>query len=104
MAFVTDPIRYAPVNRGYRQWLAGGLAVALHVAAIAVAMQWQWTPSSTPREPVSIDVVLARQPAVEPRAAQAIADADQRASGPQSTGRTVEAQAAASVAAPPAPP
>lgn len=104
MAFVTDPIRYAPVNRGYRQWLAGALAVALHVAVVAAVTQWQWTPSITPREPVSIDVVLARQPAVEPQAAQAIAAADQQASGPQSTGRTVEANVVARLAAPPAPP
>lgn len=104
MAFVTDPIRYAPVNRGYRQWLAGGLAVALHGVVLVAATQWQWTPSATPREPVSIDVVLARQPAVEPQAAQAIAAAAQRASGPDSDGRTVEANVASRVAVPPAPP
>lgn len=104
MAFVTDPIRYAPVNRGYRQWLAGGLAVALHGVVIAVAMQWQWAPPIKHREPASIDVVLARQPAVEPQAAQAIAAAAQRASGPESAGRTVEEQVASRVAAPPAPP
>ena len=104
MAFVTAPIRYAPVNRGYRQWLAGGLAVALHGVVIAVAMQWQWAPPIKHREPASIDVVLARQPAVEPQAAQAIAVAAQRASGPESAGRTVEEQVASRVAAPPAPP
>ncbi len=104
MAFVTDPIRYAPVNRGYRQWLAGALAVALHVVVFAVATQWQWAPPVKPREPVSIDVVLARQPSVEPQAAQAIAAAAQQGSGPESTGRTVEEQVASRVAAPPAPP
>ncbi|MDW5375968.1 TonB family protein [Halomonas sp. HP20-15] len=104
MAFVTDPIRYAPVNRGYRQWLAGALAVALHGAVIVAATQWQWAPAKAPREPVSIDVVLARQPSVEPQAAQAIAAAAQQASGPKSTGRTVEEQVASQVAAPAAPP
>jgi len=87
---VSDPHDYAPVSRRYRQWLAGASALALHALVLAGVAGLTWSPPP-PEPPPAIDVVLTRQPAVEPQAARAIAEAAQTASGPESTGHDTPA-------------
>ncbi|SDL55248.1 TonB protein C-terminal [Modicisalibacter muralis] len=77
----------ASVSRAYRQRLSWVAAILLHVVALGVMGGWRLAPEATPPVPVSLDVVLARVPSVEAQAALAIAEANQRASGPESTGR-----------------
>lgn len=77
----------ASVSRAYRHWLAWVVAIVLHVIALGVMGGWRLAPEPTPPLPVSLDVVLTGVPSVEPQSALAIAEANQRASGPESTGR-----------------
>lgn len=88
-----DPIRYAPVTRPYRHWLAWSLALLLHLAVIGVVASRPFAPAP-PMEPTSVDVVLVSRPAQAPVAAETIAEADQRATGPSQDQAPAEARAA----------
>lgn len=98
---VSDPIHYAPVTRPYRSWLAGSLALLIHLVVIGVVASWQFAPA--PPERTSLDVVLVTRPAAPPEEAEAIADADQRAAGEQQDEAPAEARAAPSDVAPATP-
>nr|WP_299379937.1 TonB family protein [uncultured Halomonas sp.] len=63
------------VGRRHRTLLAWGLALLLHGFLIGVLGHWRLAPAPSPREPVSLDVTLVTQPAVEPGASRMIADA-----------------------------
>ncbi|HSP58576.1 MAG TPA: TonB family protein [Halomonas sp.] len=91
---VSDPTHYAPVTRPYRRWLAGSLALLIHLVVIGVVASWQFAPA--PAERTSLDVVLVTRPAAPPEEAEAIADADQRAAGEQQEQAPAEARAAPS--------
>ncbi|MCG6656732.1 TonB family protein [Halomonas campisalis] len=96
---ISDPIRYAPVTRPYRRWLALSAALLLHLALIGVVASRQFVPA--PAERVSLDVVLVTAPSEAPVAAEAIAEADQQAAGDPLDQTPAETRAAPS-AAPPA--
>jgi protein TonB len=95
---VSDPIHYAPVTRPYRRWLAGSLALLIHLVVIGVVASWQFAPA--PAERTSLDVVLVTRPAASPEEAEAIADDDQRAAGEPQDETPAEARAAPSEALP----
>ncbi|TFH87603.1 TonB family protein [Billgrantia azerbaijanica] len=95
-AVLSDPIRYAPVTRPYRRWLAASAALLLHLVLFAAAARLPFAP--TPAESVSLDVVLVTRPSEAPVDAEAIAEAAQRAAG-----TPTEAAPAAARAAPSAP-
>ncbi len=91
---VSDPNHYAPVTRPYRRWLAGSLALLIHLVVIGMVASWQFAPA--PAERGSLDVVLVTRPAASPEEAEAIADADQRAAGEPQDEAPAEARAAPS--------
>lgn len=98
---ISDSIHYAPVSRPYRRHVAWGAALLLHALVVGVAGGWRLAPDTPPSLPVSLDVVLATQPAVEAESAQAIAAANQRGAGAKRiASETIDS---ARVAAPPAP-
>ncbi|WP_197030743.1 hypothetical protein, partial [Halomonas sp. BC04] len=66
---ISDPIRYAPVTRSYRRWLALSAALLLHLALIGVVASFRFAPA--PPERSSLDVVLVTQPAEVPVEADA---------------------------------
>ncbi|MBB3190123.1 energy transducer TonB [Halomonas cerina] len=78
-ALITDPIRYAPVSRAYRHWLAGTLAVLLHLAVIGGVASRPF--ALPPAERTSLDVVLVTHASRTAVTAEAIAEADQQAAG-----------------------
>ncbi|GEK73183.1 MULTISPECIES: energy transducer TonB [Halomonas] len=90
---VNDPIRYAPVTRSYRYWLAWAVSLLLHLAVIGVVASRQFAPA--PPERTSLDVVLVTRPAEAPVTAEALAESAQRAAG-----EAVESPPAESHAAP----
>lgn len=95
--------RAAPVSRPHRQRWAWVAALALHALVLGVIGGWQLAPEPTPKLPVSLDVVLTTRPTVQPQAAQAIAAANQRAAGAESSGRDTAPEPAPEPPAPPAP-
>lgn len=99
-AYASDPIRYAPVTRPYRRWLAGSLALLLHLAVISAVGSWQFAAPPTPRS--SLDVVLVTRPAESPVDADAIAEADQQAAGEPDEAAPAESLAAPLEELPPA--
>ncbi|WP_305038587.1 energy transducer TonB [Halomonas alkalisoli] len=90
---ISDPIRYAPVTRSYRRWLALSAALLLHLALIGVVASFRFAPA--PAERSSLDVVLVTQPAEIPVEADAMAEADQQAAGEPSEEAPAESRAAA---------
>lgn len=96
-----DPIRYAPVTRIYRHWLAWAAALLLHMLLIGMVASRSWLPEP-PLPPSRLDVVLVTQASSAPQTAEAIADAHQRASG--SDARTSPAERRAAAGASPASP
>ncbi|MDR5868624.1 hypothetical protein, partial [Halomonas koreensis] len=76
---VNDPIRYAPVTRPHRRWLAWTVSLLLHLAIIGVVASRQFAPA--PPERSGLDVVLVTRQSEAPVAAEALAEADQRAAG-----------------------
>lgn len=91
---VGDPIRYSPVTRPYRHWLAWAAALVLHMLVIGVVASRVWTPEP-PVTHSSLDVVLVTQASSVSQAAEAIAEADQLASGSESEHSPAERLAAA---------
>ncbi|RDB44673.1 TonB family protein [Halomonas sp. DQ26W] len=89
---ISDPIRYAPVTRSYRRWLALSAALLLHLALIGVVASYPFAPA--PAERSSLDVVLVTQRAELPVEADAMAEADQQAAGEPSDEMAAEARAA----------
>lgn len=81
------PLTRVTVSRAYRRRLSWVAAIALHAVVLGVMGGWRLAPEAEPPPPVSLDVVLTRVPSVEAQAALAIAEAAQRSSGPESTGR-----------------
>lgn len=91
-AMLSDPIRYAPVTRPYRRWLAASAALLLHLVLLAAVARLPFAP--TPAESVSLEVVLVTRPSEAPVDAEAIAEAAQRAAGAASDEAPAEARAA----------
>lgn len=89
---LSDPIRYAPVTRAYRHWLAWSLALLLHLVVIGVVASRPFAPA--PVERTSIDVVLVSRPSPEAVEAAANAEAHQRAAGTPQEQAPAEARAA----------
>ena len=90
---ISDPIRYAPVTRSYRRWLALSAALLLHLALIGVVASFRFAPA--PAERSSLDVVLVTQPAEVPVEADSMAEADQQAAGAPAEEAPAESRAAA---------
>ncbi|MBB3141476.1 energy transducer TonB [Halomonas organivorans] len=76
---VNDPIRYVPVTRPYRYWLAWAASLLLHLVVIGAVASRQFAPA--PLERTGLDVVLVSRPAESPVAAEALAEAAQLAAG-----------------------
>ncbi|UYG07808.1 TonB family protein [Halomonas sp. M4R1S46] len=89
---VSDPIRYAPVTRPHRRWLAVSVSLLLHLAIIGVVASRQFAPS--PPERTSLDVVLVSRATEAPVTAEALAEAAQRAAGEVAESPPAEARAA----------
>lgn len=66
-------VRYAPVSRAHRHWVAWGLAIALHLAVIGLVANWRLAPP--PAERTGLDVVLVSPSPVEaPMETEAVPD------------------------------
>jgi periplasmic protein TonB len=89
---LSDPVRYVPVTRPHRRWLAVAAALLLHLALLGVVANWQFAPA--PAERTSLDVVLVTRPAEAPVEADAIAEADQQAAGDPAEETPAETRAA----------
>ncbi|ATJ81023.1 TonB family protein [Halomonas beimenensis] len=92
VAPVNDPIRYAPVTRPHRHWLAWTVSLLLHLAIIGVVASRQFAPS--PPASSALDVVLVSRPAEAPVEAEALAESAQRAAGETAESPPAEARAA----------
>lgn len=92
--------RPVSVGRRYRSLGAWAGALALHVLVLGGIADWRIGENVSPRPAPSLDVVLATQPALDPGAAQALAEADQQATRREAS----EAEPEAQLPEPPAPP
>nr|WP_299245216.1 TonB family protein [uncultured Halomonas sp.] len=92
------------VGRRHRTLLAWGLALLLHGFLIGVLGHWRLAPAPSPPAPVSLDVTLVTQPAVEPGASRMIADAARTVPTPEPAPEQTPEPAPAPQPPEPAPP
>lgn len=78
---INDPIRYAPVTRSYRRWLAASMVLLLHLMVLGgTAVLQSPSPPPSPTRQV-LDVVLVTEPSETVRHARALAEANQQGAG-----------------------
>lgn len=92
-----------PVGRRHRTLLAWAAALTLHLIAIGTIAEWRLAPAPVD-EPVSLDVILTTRSGVEPGAAQAIAEASQRAMRREAVSEAAEMAQLEAPSAPAPPP
>ncbi|WP_227369226.1 energy transducer TonB [Halomonas sp. M20] len=85
MAVTIDHSSKISVGRRHRTLLAWVLALLLHAIVIGGLAQWRLAPAPTMKAPMSLDVMLVTQAAVEPGGSERMAKAVQAAPTPEPT-------------------